>query len=96
MDVILVFSNIEEKDRFESYVIANIDEFDDLFSKQEAPYMEPVSNYVMSAFEKEYKAALTLQIMLSKFSNYLSALAGFLRRLRMMPSATDSSAASMT
>ena len=67
MDVILVFSNIEEKERFESYVIANIDEFDDLFSKQKAPYMEPVSNYVMSAFEKEYKAALTLQIMLSKF-----------------------------
>lgn len=40
---------------------------DQLFSEQKAPYMEPVSNYVMSAFEKDYKASLALQIMLSKF-----------------------------
>ena len=48
-------------------MIDNMDEFDQLFSEQKAPYMEPVSNYVMSAFEKDYKASLALQIMLSKF-----------------------------
>ena len=51
-------------------MIDNMNEFDDLFSKQEIPYMEPVSNYVMDAFEKEYKAALALQIMLSKFRGF--------------------------
>ena len=61
------FSNVDEKNKFESYVIDNMDKFDRLFSEQKAPYMEPVSNYVMSAFEKEYKAALALQIMLSSF-----------------------------
>lgn len=67
MEVILLFSNVDEKNKFESYVIDNMDEFDQLFSEQKAPYMEPVSNYVMSAFEKDYKASLALQIMLSKF-----------------------------
>ena len=67
MEVILLFLSIDEKNRFESYVIDNMDEFDQLFSEQKAPYMEPVSNYVMSAFEKDYKASLALQIMLSKF-----------------------------
>lgn len=67
MEVILLFSSIEEKNMFETYVIENMDEFDSLFSEQKAPYMEPISNYVMSAFEKEYKAALALQKMLSKF-----------------------------
>ena len=70
MEVILLFLSIDEKNRFESYVIDNMNEFDDLFSKQEIPYMEPVSNYVMDAFEKEYKAALALQIMLSKFRGF--------------------------
>lgn len=67
MEVILLFSNVDEKNKFESYVIDNMDEFDQLFSEQKAPYMEPVSNYVMSAFEKDYKASLALQIMLFKF-----------------------------
>lgn len=48
MEVILLFSNVDEKNKFESYVIDNMDEFDQLFSEQKAPYMEPVSNYVMS------------------------------------------------
>ena len=57
----MLFLNVDEKNKFESYVIDNMDEFDRLFSEQKAPYMEPVSNYVMSTFEKEYKAALALQ-----------------------------------
>ena len=69
MEVILLFSSIEEKELFESYVLKNMSKFDSLFSEQQAPYMEPISNYVMTAFEKEYKAALTLQKMLSDFRN---------------------------
>lgn len=67
MDVILLFSNIEEKINFEAYVIQNMSNFDRLVSEQQAPYMEPVGNYVMSAFEKEYKAVLALQKMLVNF-----------------------------
>ncbi len=67
MEVILLFSNKDEKNEFEAYVNNHLDEFDRLVSEQQAPYMEPISNYVMSAFEKEYKAALALQIMLNNF-----------------------------
>lgn len=69
MDVILLFTNTEEKNMFEEYVIKNNDKFEQLFSEQKDPYIENIPNYNPKVFQNNYKAALVLQKMLSEFRN---------------------------
>lgn len=67
LECILIFDDIMQKQRFYEYVLNNWTQWENYDVKDRMPYFPQIDNYVMSAFEEDFKNSLILKSMLDYF-----------------------------